>query len=115
MNLPNKHWLRLNWPFSPNHHSKRRRITLPPNTTALFILAGGFALLITLGTVLLLLPQATVSGEVAPFRLAIFTATSAACVTGLVVVETNTYWSGFGQFIIVGLMFLGGIGFMTAG
>ena len=115
VNVPNKHRLRAGWLLSIRHHLKRRRFTLPPNTSALFMLTGGFASLITLGTLLLLMPLSTVSDEAASFRLAIFTATSAACVTGLVLVNTGTYWSGFGQFIIASLMFLGGIGIMTAG
>lgn len=60
---------------------------------------------------LLLLPFSSRSGE-SNLRVALFTATSAVCVTGLVVVDTGSYWSGFGQAVIVGLMEVGGLGFM---
>ncbi len=98
--------------FSPHHP---RRFAIPPATNALLTLTGGFALLIALGTSLLLLPFASTSEGMAPFQAALFTATSAACVTGLVVVNSSTYWTGFGQAAIAGLMFLGGLGIMTSG
>ncbi|WP_429403235.1 TrkH family potassium uptake protein [Paraburkholderia sp. MM5482-R1] len=53
-------------------------------------------------------------GEAAPWLSAFFTATSAVCVTGLVVVDTGTYWSSFGQWVILGLFQIGGFGMMTA-
>ena len=93
----------------------RRRITIPPTTSALLALMGGFALLIGIGTGLLLLPFANAGGEQVSFRVALFTATSATCVTGLTVVDTATTWAGFGQAVIALLMFLGGVGVMTAG
>lgn len=93
----------------------RRRVTLPAASSALLSLAGGFALLITVGTGLLMLPLATASGESAPFVAALFTATSAVCVTGLVVESSATYWSGFGQAVLAALMFTGGLGIMSAG
>ncbi len=96
-----------------SHHP--RRLPISPATSALLTLTGGFALLIALGTSLLLLPFASTSEGMAPFRVALFTATSATCVTGLVVVNSATYWTGFGQVVIAGLMFLGGLGIMTAG
>ena len=96
-----------------SHHP--RRFPIPPATSALLTLTGGFALLIALGTNLLLLPFASTSEGMTPFRVALFTATSATCVTGLVVVNSATYWTGFGQVVIAGLMFLGGLGIMTAG
>ena len=95
------------------HHE--RRLSLPPATTAFLSLVGGFALLIGTGTVLLLTPFASVPDGAAPLRVALFTATSAACVTGLVVVDSATYWTAFGQAVIAALMFLGGLGIMTAG
>lgn len=77
------------------------------------ILVLGFAALIFLGATLLTLPQATVSGEGTPFIDALFTATSAVCVTGLVVVDTGTYFSLFGQLVVIGLIQIGGLGIMT--
>jgi trk system potassium uptake protein TrkH len=76
--------------------------------------ALGFALLIGAGTLLLLLPGATAAGRSAPVSVALFTATSAVCVTGLTVVDTGTYWSRPGQLIILGLLELGGVGFGAA-
>ena len=64
------------------------------------IIAMGYFLVITVGTLLLMLPAATRSGEMATPLTALFTATSATCVTGLVVVDTASYWSVFGQCII---------------
>ena len=75
----------------------------------------GFAVLIAVGTALLSLPAASTGAGSAPFITALFTATSAACVTGLVVVESATYWTGFGQAVLAALMFLGGLGIMTSG
>jgi trk system potassium uptake protein TrkH len=72
-----------------------------------------FALLILLGFVLLMLPQASALGEWTNPRTALFTATSAVTDTGLVTVETGTYWSSFGQTVILILIQLGGLGFMT--
>ncbi len=70
---------------------------------------------IVVGTLLLMLPFTQHSGEVTPFSVAIFTATSAVTVTGLVVQDTASYWTRGGQAIILGLMFVGGLGFMTIG
>jgi trk system potassium uptake protein TrkH len=72
-----------------------------------------FSAACTTGTLLLLLPFATQSGESTRPITALFTATSAVCVTGLAVVDTGTYWSGFGQWVIVGLIQVGGLGIMT--
>lgn len=77
------------------------------------ILTLGFAGLILLGTFLLMLPISNVKGEVMPFIDALFTATSAVCVTGLIVVDTGTYFSLFGQLVIIGLIQSGGFGIMT--
>ena len=74
----------------------------------------GFLVLISVGTLLLLLPLATTSGEWNNFLVALFTSTSAVCVTGLVVVDTGTYFSTFGEAVIVMLIQLGGLGYMTA-
>lgn len=72
-----------------------------------------FAIAITIGTVLLSVPFATVEGGRPPLLTALFTATSAVCVTGLVTVDTATYWSGYGQGVILFLIQLGGFGIMT--
>ena len=76
-------------------------------------LAYGFAGMIAVGTLLLMLPFSSNAGEVTPFVDALFTAASAVCVTGLVVVDTADYWSGFGQLVILVLIQLGGLGYMT--
>ncbi|MBQ6845163.1 MAG: Trk family potassium uptake protein [Agathobacter sp.] len=73
----------------------------------------GFAGIILLGTVLLMLPFSTQSGSWTSFFDALFTATSAVCVTGLVVQDTATYWSHFGQFVILLLIQIGGMGVVT--
>ncbi|OLT54226.1 TrkH family potassium uptake protein [Cellulosimicrobium sp. CUA-896] len=72
-----------------------------------------FAAVIALFTALLLAPWATASGRSAPFVDALFTATSAVCVTGLVVVPTGTYWSTYGQVVILVGIKVGGLGIMT--
>ena len=69
--------------------------------------------LIIIGTILLLMPFATASGNFTPFIDALFTATSAATVTGLTSVTTATHWSSTGQAIILTLIFIGGLGIMT--
>lgn len=66
-----------------------------------------------LGSLLLTLPISSRSGEATDFLTALFTATSATCVTGLVVVDTYTHWSIFGQIVIIIMIQLGGLGFMT--
>ena len=81
----------------------------PTRTVAL-----GFLLAILLGTALLMLPQSQAQHLPAPWLTAFFTAVSAVCVTGLVVVDTGTYWSGMGQGVILLLFQLGGFGMMTA-
>jgi Trk-type K+ transport system membrane component len=74
---------------------------------------AGFAAAVLAGTVLLCLPVATESGRGAALVTALFTATSAVCVTGLVIEDTGTYWSGFGEVVILGLIQVGGFGIMT--
>lgn len=73
----------------------------------------GFLGLIAIGTALLMLPVARTGGVGAPLLTALFTSTSAVCVTGLIVVDTPTYWSGLGQWIILALFQAGGFGIMT--
>jgi trk system potassium uptake protein TrkH len=75
----------------------------------------GFAGIIALGTILLMLPASSESGESTSFINALFTSTSAVCVTGLIVVDTGTYWSSFGQGVILALIQIGGFGIMTGG
>lgn len=77
------------------------------------ILTGGMAALILLGGLLLSLPVASQTGESLPFFDALFTATSAVTVTGLIVVDTGTFFSTFGQIVIITLAQIGGIGFIA--
>ena len=72
-----------------------------------------FAALVLAGTLLLSLPAAARSGEAVPFVDALLTSTSASCVTGLVVYDTYTHWSMFGQIVILLLIQVGGIGIIT--
>lgn len=78
-------------------------------------IALGFFIMILVGTALLMLPFSSRTGEVTPFFDALFTAISASCVTGLVVVDTYLHWSVFGQIVIIILIQIGGLGFMTVG
>src|SRR5512146_1706495 len=73
----------------------------------------GFAGVILAGAGLLTLPIASASGESAGFLTALFTATSAVCVTGLVVVDTATHWSTWGRVVILLLFQVGGFGIMS--
>lgn len=73
----------------------------------------GFGALILAGTLLLMLPVSSRSGQWTSFTDALFTATSASCVTGLIVQDTATYWSLFGQFVIITLIQIGGLGVVT--
>ncbi len=77
------------------------------------IIALGFLILIGLGTLLLSLPIATADGIRAPLLTTLFTAVSASCVTGLVLQDTATYWSGFGKTVIILLIQIGGLGVIT--
>lgn len=95
--------------FFTNQKSKRRK---PLNISQFISLV--FLGIIILGTFLLLLPFSSRNGESCGLRIAIFTATSATCVTGLSLVDTWTQWSGFGQIVLLGLIETGGLGFMSA-
>jgi trk system potassium uptake protein TrkH len=88
----------------------RRLRRAPPPALSLLIL---FLVLISVGTVLLMLPIAAADGSATRFIDALFTATSAACVTGLVVLDTATHWSPFGQVVILALIQAGGFGIMA--
>lgn len=85
-----------------------RRPLSPPQ-----LLAAGMAGVILAGTLLLVTPLAGVAGASVGWSAALFTATSAVCVTGLVVVDTPTAFSGFGQAVILLLIQIGGLGYMT--
>lgn len=81
--------------------------------TSFQIIIFGFSSVILLGTIFLILPFSSREGVATPFLDALFTSTSAVCVTGLVVHETASYWSDFGQFIIMLLIQIGGMGVIT--
>ena len=86
---------------------------MPRRLTSSQIIVLGFLGAILLGAFLLMLPISTADGNGATFADAVFTATSATCVTGLVVQDTATYWSGFGQAVILTLIQIGGMGVVT--
>ena len=86
----------------------------PKNISATKVIAVMFAVIILLGTLLLNLPGASRSGVSCGFLPALFTATSATCVTGLSLFDTWTQWSGFGQIVLLCLIQIGGLGFMSA-
>ena len=77
------------------------------------VITIGFGGLIILGALLLMLPVSSASGCVTPFGDALFTSTSAVCVTGLVVLDTGSYWSPTGQAVILVLIQIGGLGVVT--
>lgn len=116
------HWHPLLW-----RHRSFVRVTAPATAPTLWprltqalghpvrVVVGGFAAAILLGTALLRTPVASHSGESADLVTALFTATSAVCVTGLVVVDTAGYWSTFGEVTILLLIQIGGLGIMTLG
>lgn len=86
---------------------KKRKLSIPK------FIALGFATTILTGTLLLMLPIASQSGEITPFVDALFTATSAVCVTGQVTLNTAAHWTYFGKTIIILLIEVGGLGFMA--
>ena len=88
------------------------RASRPHLLNSPFTLLIGLTILIGIGTVLLLFPFANTTGEWTPFMVSLFTSTSAATVTGLIVVETPTYWSTAGQVIIWVMILTGGLGWM---
>ncbi len=77
------------------------------------IIAIGFFLIAITGTLLLMLPISSADGSSTPFLTSLFTSVSASCVTGLVLVDTATHWSLFGQLVILALIQTGGLGFMS--
>ena len=83
--------------------------------TGMQFIALGFFLLILVGTFLLMLPISTKTGESTDFMTALFTSTSATCVTGLVLTDTFSHWTLFGQLVLLALIQIGGLGFITIG
>ena len=81
--------------------------------TSFQIIILGFSGVILFGTILLMLPFSSRSGLATPFSDALFTSTSAVCVTGLIIHDTATYWSAFGQLVILLLIQIGGMGVIT--
>lgn len=77
------------------------------------IIICGFLAVILVGTMLLMLPLSTADGHWATLETALFTSVSAVCVTGLVVRDSASYWSTFGQIVILLLMFFGRVGGLT--
>ena len=73
----------------------------------------GFAGVILLGAIILMLPVSSAEGVITPFNQTLFTSTSAVCVTGLAVLDTGSYWSVFGQVVILLLIQIGGLGVVT--
>ncbi len=88
---------------------KRRKL----NVSRLMVV--GFLMIILAGAFLLMLPISSADGTTTPFINTLFTATSATCITGLVVYDTATQWSFFGQAVILAMIQIGGLGFMTLG
>ena len=88
-------------------------IRIKKKPSAAQVMAFGFAAIILLGGLLLMLPVCNRSGQSIPFLNALFTSTSATCVTGLVVYDTYTQFTFWGQFVILLLIEIGGLGFMT--
>ncbi|MDQ7840057.1 MAG: potassium transporter TrkG [bacterium] len=96
--------------FALARHPWSGRLTLSPSQTIII----GFITIILVGAVLLSLPAASESGRPTPFLTALFTATSATCVTGLTVVDTADHYSSLGELVILVLIQLGGFGYMTS-
>lgn len=93
------------------YESKSKKSHFNLKTTQLITV--GFVAIILIGTLLLSLPISIKDGQTTDFLTALFTATSATCVTGLVLVDTYTHWTLFGQTVILVLIQIGGLGFMT--
>ena len=89
------------------------KIIRKKHLTSFQLIILGFAGVILFGTILLMFPISTLENVPTPFSEALFTATSAVCVTGLVVKDTGSYWSVFGQTVILVLIQIGGLGVVT--
>ena len=98
--------------FQRSNQERRPRHRKPMSATRLIALC--FLGIILAGTALLMLPVSSRNGLSCPFLPALFTATSATCVTGLTPFDTWTQWSGFGQAVLLCLIEVGGLGFMSA-
>lgn len=83
------------------------------NKSPFQVIIFGFLLVILTGSLILMLPLSTKEGTITPFLDALFTSTSAVCVTGLIIHDTATYWSEFGQLVIILLIQIGGLGVVT--
>lgn len=90
-----------------------RQLLQKNNKSPFRVIIVGFLLVILMGSFLLMLPVSTQDGISTPFGDALFTSTSAVCVTGLVIHDTATYWSNLGQFVIILLIQIGGLGVVT--
>lgn len=96
--------------YKPERQKLHRRRHLTPFQIIIMAFAG----VILAGALLLMLPLSSAEGQVTPFSDALFTSTSAVCVTGLVVYDTAAYWSAFGQSVLLFLIQIGGMGVITA-
>ena len=96
-------------PTLPTHTALKKKKKL----TSFQIIILGFSAVILVGALLLMLPVSSRSGHFTPFLDSLFTSTSAVCVTGLVLHDTGSYWSGFGQVVILLLIQTGGMGVIT--
>jgi trk system potassium uptake protein TrkH len=96
--------------FSEQYRGRSRAAPPAVRVSALIAVAG-FGVAILAGTLLLMLPASAAAGRSAPVSTALFTAVSAVCVTGLSVVDTGSFWSPFGHWVIMALVELGGLGF----
>ena len=93
-----------------NTHLLNRLVANPARTVMV-----GFAVVIAIGTLVLMTPLAAEAGTSTDALTALFTATSATCVTGLVTVDTATHWSTFGEVVILAMIQIGGLGVMSLG
>ena len=100
--------------IGPVHIRVERRAVPVRGPASPMFLVYGFLGIGAIGTALLLLPISHHGAGFTPFLDAMFTAVSAVTVTGLIVVDTGVYWTGFGQAVLLVLSFIGGLGFMTA-
>lgn len=91
----------------------RRRLSSMRNLNPARIVVASFGIIILVGTLLLMLPISSRDGQSTDLVTCLFTATSASCVTGLILVDTWAHWTLFGQFVILVMIQLGGLGFMT--
>ena len=103
----------MNQNTKPKFIKSIKKVLPFPNLGPAQVLVIGFFIIIVIGGCLLALPIASQNNQSIPFLDALFTATSAVCVTGLVVVNTYAHWTLFGKVVIICLIQIGGLGFMT--